>query len=92
MTAAPPADGTIDLPAGFAAEGIASGRGNTFYAGSRAGGIRRSRDLRERTSALFVDEPIVEVAVGLEADVHRDLLWVAGGGDRQGSRVRPRHR
>ena len=82
-TAAPPSDGTIDLPAGFAAEGIASGTGNTFYAGSRAGGFVARGDLRARTSALFVDTPIVGVAVGLKADVHRDLLWVAGGGTGQ---------
>ncbi len=81
--AARPGDGTIELPSGFAAEGIAIGAGNTFYAGSRAGGFVAIGDLRHRTSSLFVDQPIVNVAVGLKADLRRGLLWVAGGGTGQ---------
>ena len=33
-----PRPDTIDLPAGFAGEGVAGGAGNTFYAGSLADG------------------------------------------------------
>ena len=47
-TAAPKADDTIDLPAGFAGEGVAVGAGNTFYAGSRAGGHIARGNLRRR--------------------------------------------
>lgn len=46
-TAAPaPFPDTIALPAGFQPEGIASGRGSTFYAGSLANGAIIKGDLR----------------------------------------------
>jgi hypothetical protein len=70
---------TIDLPAGFAGEGVAVGAGNTFYAGSLADGRIARGDLRAGTSEVFVSAPIVAPAVGLKADVRHRLLWVAGG-------------
>jgi hypothetical protein len=71
---------TIDLPdpANFAGEGVATGRGNTFYAGSRLDGRVARGDLRAGTSEIFIAEPIVSAATGLKADLRHDLLWVAG--------------
>jgi hypothetical protein len=69
---------TIDLPEGFAGEGIATGRGGTFYAGSRVDGRVARGDLRDGTSEVFVDEPLVAAATGLKADLRHGLLWVSG--------------
>lgn len=66
----------IDLPDGFAPEGIAIGRGTTFYAGSLAGaGIWRG-DLRTGEGAFLVEGggPFV----GMKVDA-ANRLWVAGG-------------
>jgi hypothetical protein len=69
---------TIDLPEGFAGEGVATGRHDTFYAGSRLDGRVARGDLREGTSEVFVDEPLVAAATGLKADLRHGLLWVSG--------------
>ncbi len=74
-----PRPDTIDLPAGFAGEGVATGAGSTFYAGSVADGRIARGDLRAGTSQVFVSTPIVVPAVGLKADLRHGLLWVAGG-------------
>jgi sugar lactone lactonase YvrE len=66
----------IDLPNDFAPEGIAIGRGNTFYTGSLSlQGIWRG-DLRTGDGALLVQGggPFV----GMKVDA-ADRLWVAGG-------------
>jgi sugar lactone lactonase YvrE len=66
----------IELPGGFAPEGIAIGRGTSFYTGSLAGaGIWRG-DLRTGTGAPLVDGggPFV----GMKVD-SANRLWVAGG-------------
>jgi sugar lactone lactonase YvrE len=66
----------LDLPAGFSPEGIATGRGHTFYAGSLAGaGIVRG-DYRTGETEPLVTEggPFV----GMKVDAH-NRLWVAGG-------------
>ena len=66
----------LELPDGFSPEGIATGRGHTFYAGSLAGaGIVRG-DYR-----IGETEPLVAVGgpfVGMKVDAH-NRLWVAGG-------------
>lgn len=66
----------LELPAGFSPEGIATGRGHTFYAGSLAGaGIVRG-DYRTGET-----EPLVTVGgpfVGMKVDAY-NRLWVAGG-------------
>jgi hypothetical protein len=69
---------TIDLPEGFAGEGVATGHPGTFYAGSRVDGRVARGDLREGTSEVFVDEPLVAAATGLKADLRHGLLWVSG--------------
>ena len=83
--AAPPGDTTIDLPPGFAGEGISIGAGNTFYAGSLADGRIARGDLVAGTSDVWVADPVVAPAVGLDADVRHGLLWVAGGPTGQGA-------
>lgn len=69
---------TIDLPAGFAGEGVAV-EGDVFYAGSVADGRIARGDLRLGTSEVFVSTPLTPVSVGLKADAQHGLLWVAGG-------------
>jgi hypothetical protein len=69
---------TIDLPVGFAGEGVATGRGSTFYAGNRMGGQIARGDLREGTIEVFVEQPLVPAATGLKADLRHGLLWVSG--------------
>jgi sugar lactone lactonase YvrE len=66
----------IDLPNGFAPEGIATGRGTTFFTGSLAGaGIWRG-DYRTGQGELLVEGggPFV----GMKVDAN-NRLWVAGG-------------
>jgi len=66
----------LELPDGFAPEGIATGRGHSFYTGSLAGaGILRG-DYRTGDTDPLVTEggPFV----GMKVDAH-NRLWVAGG-------------
>ena len=81
-TAAPRGDSTIDLPDGFAGEGVAVGRGQTFYAGSLAGfadGRIARGNLRHGTAEVWATPPRPIPAVGLDADLRHGLLWVSGG-------------
>jgi hypothetical protein len=69
----------ISLPNGWQPEGIATGRGTSFYVGSlRDGAIYRGSVLTGQGSVLVPGET-GQVAVGIEVD-RRNLLWVAGGG------------
>jgi hypothetical protein len=77
--AAPRGDSTIDLPEGFAGEGVAAGRGQTFYAGSLADGRIARGNLRHGTTEVWVEDPVLAPAVGLDADLRHGLLWVSGG-------------
>lgn len=66
----------IALPNGFAPEGIATGRGSTFYTGSLAGaGIWRG-DYRTGDGSLLVEGGGPFVGMTVDA---RNRLWVAGG-------------
>lgn len=66
----------IALPDGFAPEGIATGRGTTFYAGSLSlAGIWRG-DYRTGEGSLLVDGGGPFVGMTVDA---RNRLWVAGG-------------
>jgi sugar lactone lactonase YvrE len=76
--AAPPAE-VIVLPGASSAEGIAAGRGATFYAGDLFRGDIFRGDLQRGTAELFIDAPDGRLAVGMKADVPHDLLFVAGG-------------
>lgn len=69
----------IALPNGWQPEGIATGRGTSFYVGSlRDGAIYRGSVLTGRGSVLVPGQP-GRVAVGIEVD-RRNRLWVSGGG------------
>lgn len=74
-----PFPSVIVLPGATSAEGIAVGRGSTFYAGDFFGGDIFRGDLRTGTAERFIDAPPGRMAVGLKADVANGLLFVAGG-------------
>lgn len=69
----------IVLPGASSAEGIAVGRGSTFFAGDLFGGDVFKGDLRSGDVAPFIDAPAGRMAVGMSVDPRGDLLFVAGG-------------
>ena len=69
----------IVLPGATSAEGIAAGRGATFYAGDLFAGDIFRGNIRRGTAELFIDAPVGRQAVGMAADLRHDLLFVAGG-------------
>jgi len=83
--AARPAE-VIVLPGATSAEGIAAGRGATFYAGDLFAGDIFRGDVQRGTAELFIDIPEDEdrMAVGMAADIAHELLFVAGGETGQG--------
>jgi sugar lactone lactonase YvrE len=81
--AAEPAE-VIVLPGASSAEGIAAGRGATFYAGDLFQGDIFRGDFQRGTAELFIDAPEGRMAVGMAADVAHELLFVAGGLTGQG--------
>lgn len=70
----------VPLPAGFQPEGIVTGRGSTFFAGSVADGAIYRGDLRTGEGDVFVPSTEDRVAIGLSYDRRSDSLFVAGGG------------
>lgn len=68
---------TIDLPDGFRPEGIAAGGGDTFYAGSLAGGAIYKGDLRTGMGAVLVPPSGTPVA-GLFVDQRSGNIFAAG--------------
>src|ERR671911_1483691 len=76
--AARPAE-VIVLPGASSAEGIAKGRGATFYAGDLFAGDIFRGDLGRGTAELFIDAPDGRMAVGMSVDRRHGLLFVAGG-------------
>jgi sugar lactone lactonase YvrE len=76
--AARPAE-VIVLPGASSAEGIAAGRGATFYAGDFLAGDIFRGDVRRGAAELFIDAPEGRMAVGMAADLPHHLLFVAGG-------------
>src|SRR5919109_251467 len=69
---------TIPLPNGFQPEGIAIGRGMTFYVGSIPTGAVYRGDLRTGRGAVLVTGGSGRAAIGVAVD-QRDRLFVAGG-------------
>ena len=69
---------TIALPNGFAPEGIAVGRGDTFYVGSIPTGAIYSGNLRTGEGSVLVPAAPGRQAIGLDVDA-RNRLFVAGG-------------
>jgi hypothetical protein len=69
----------IDLPDGWAPEGITAGRGTTLYVGSLANGAIWKGDVRTGRNRILVPGVAGNVAVGVEYDKANNRLWVAGG-------------
>ncbi len=69
----------VNLPAGFRPEGIAVGRGSTFFAGSLADGRVLRGDLRTGDSEVLVAGQDGVLSVGMYYDERSDALFVAGG-------------
>ncbi len=67
---------TIQLPNGFQPEGIAVGKGSTFYVGSIPTGAVYAGSLRKGTGDILVPGATGHAATGLEYD--RGRLWVSG--------------
>lgn len=68
----------LPLPLGFSPEGIAFGRGGTYYVGSVSSGAIYRGDARTGTGAVLVQGTTGNNAVGLWVD-QRDQLFVSGG-------------
>lgn len=69
----------ISLPNGFNPEGLAIGRGTSFYAGSAATGAIYKGDLRTGAGGLLVPPQPGRVATGLAVDQRSNYLFAAGG-------------
>ncbi|WP_412543280.1 hypothetical protein R8Z50_12645 [Longispora sp. K20-0274] len=77
--AAPATDTTIVLPGATSAEGIAAGRGSTFFAGDLFAGDIFRGDVRSGKAELFIDAPAGRQAGGMAVEKRHNLLFVAGG-------------
>jgi sugar lactone lactonase YvrE len=73
---------TIALPNGWQPEGIAIGRGTTFYVGSIPTGAIYRGDLRTGKGAPLVQGATGRAAIGVDYD--HGLLFAAGGGTGKG--------
>lgn len=69
---------TIDLPDGIFPEGIASGRGSTFYVGSLADGTIYRGDYRTGQGEVLTEPTGPFATIGLAVD-RRGRVWAAGG-------------
>ena len=69
----------IVLPGASSTEGIAKGKGSTFYAGDLFGGDIFRGNVRHGTAEMFIEAPQGRMAVGMDFDPRHDLLFVAGG-------------
>jgi sugar lactone lactonase YvrE len=78
-TRAGPTETVIVLPGASSAEGIAAGRGSTFYAGDFSRGDIFRGDVQRRTAELLIDAPDGRQALGMAVDRRHHLLFVAGG-------------
>jgi sugar lactone lactonase YvrE len=70
---------TVNLPNGWAPEGITAGRGTTVYVGSLANGAVWRGDVKTGTGSVLVPGVTGRVAVGTEYDQRNHRIWVAGG-------------
>jgi sugar lactone lactonase YvrE len=69
----------IPLPNGFQPEGIAVGKGSTFYVGSIPTGAIYRGDLRTGEGSIFIPPQTGRNAIGLKYDERTGYLFVAGG-------------
>jgi sugar lactone lactonase YvrE len=75
---AQPFPDVIPLPTGFQPEGIASGKGTSFFVGSIPTGAVFRGDLRTGTGDVLVPGRAGRSAIGIEVD-RRGRVFVAGG-------------
>jgi hypothetical protein len=73
-----PAPETVDLPVGFRPEGIASGPGTTYYAGSMANGSIVTGDLLGGPQSVLLPGVTGRAIRGLYFDDRSGLLWFVG--------------
>ena len=71
----------IELPDGWLPEGITTD-GRSLFSGSRADGAIQKIDVRTGKRRTFAGAP-GRIAVGLDHDARRDVVWVAGGAGKQ---------
>lgn len=69
----------INLPNGFFPEGVAIGKGSTFFTGSLIDGAIYRGDLRSGSGEVFVEGQEGLLAVGMDVDRTGRQLFVAGG-------------
>jgi sugar lactone lactonase YvrE len=69
----------IPLPNAFQPEGIASGRGSEFFAGSLANGAIYKGDFRTGTGDVLAAGVPGRISVGMKFDSRTGYLFVAGG-------------
>ncbi len=69
----------IDLPAGWLPEGVAVGKGNEIFSGSRANGAIYRADLRTGEGSVVVAGAPGRVTVGISFDDRSGYLFAAGG-------------
>ena len=69
---------TVALPNGFRPEGIASGPGTRYYAGSMADGRIVTGDLRRGTSRVLLSGQAGRQVRGMQRDPRTGLLWATG--------------
>jgi len=69
----------IDLPNGWAPEGITAGHGTTVYVGSLANGAIWRGDVRTGTGNRLVQGQSGELTAGVEFDRRSNRIWTAGG-------------
>lgn len=74
----------ISLPNGFRPEGVAIGKGTTFYAGSLADGSVYAGDVRTGAGAILVPPEAGRALTGLYVDVRHNRLFAAGAGTGRG--------
>src|SRR5512133_1482494 len=73
-----PAPETVELPVGFRPEGIASGPGTTYYAGSMSDGRIVTGDLLTRSRSVLLPASTGRAIRGLFFDDRSGLLWFVG--------------
>jgi hypothetical protein len=75
----------FNVPDGWQPEGIAVGRGSSFFVGSLLDGAIYGGDLRTGKGEIVVPPQQGRIAVGLDVDERSNYIFAAGGGPALGS-------
>jgi sugar lactone lactonase YvrE len=70
----------FNIPDGWQPEGIAVGRGSSFYVGSLLNGAVYGGDLRTGAGAVVVPPQEGRLSIGLDVDTRSNYIFAAGGG------------